>query len=156
MRFKLKAGSEVDVLTKDELRAGITEGTRSWFQEMARGKNTARFDATGTPATGTLTLPGPGQRPIGPEVGFAWAVQRITADGLADGDKLVVYRNSATPSNRLGIITPTANFHMGSKGALLRGDERIIITGTGLTTTDDVTVNGEAIDVPESDLYKVI
>jgi hypothetical protein len=157
VRFKLKAGSEVDVLTKDELRAGITEGTKSWFQERARGVSTARFQATGTPdGSGNLVLPGPGERPMGPEVGFAWTVQRITADGLADGDVLVVYRNSATPSNRMGIITPDRFFHAGSKGALFRGDERIIITGAGLTATDDVTINGEAIDVSESDLYKVI
>jgi hypothetical protein len=156
VRFQLAAGRTIDVLTQTELKAGLTEQTASWFQEMARGLNTARFDAVSTVATGAVTLPGPGVRSLGPDVGFAWAVQRITADGLADQGVLVVYRNSAQPVNRLGTITSSSPFHAGSKGALLRGDERLIITGASLTATGDIAVNGEAIEVAESDIYKII
>lgn len=157
MKFKLHAGSEVDVLTKEELKAGLTDNTASWFQEMARGMSTARFDATAAvDGSAALAIPANGQTTIGPDIGFAWALQRITADGLTTNDVLVVYRNSVTPANRLGIITPTQNFHPGGKGALLRGRERVMITGTALTATGDITVNGEAIEVAESDLYKII
>lgn len=156
MRFKLQAGREVDVLTKEELQAGLTANTASWFQEKARGLSTARFDGTATVAAAAVSIPAPGQAAIGPDVGFCWAVQRVTADGLQANDVLVVYRNSAQPINRLGTITATSSFHPGSKGCILRGDERLIITGATLTATDDITVNGEAIEATESDIYKVV
>jgi uncharacterized Zn-binding protein involved in type VI secretion len=156
VRFKLQAGREVDVLTKDELQAGLTANTASWFQEMARGLSTARFDGTGTVATAAVLIPPAGQRPIGPDVGFCWALQRVSADGLAAADTLVVYRNSVTPSNRLGVITAAANFHPGSKGVILRGDERLIVTGAALAATGDVTISGEALETSEADLYKLI
>lgn len=156
MRFKLQAGREVDVLTKEELQAGLTANTASWFQEKARGLSTARFDGDGTIATGAVLIPGPSQGTIGPDVGFAWAVQRITADGLSANDVLVVYRNSVTARNRLGIITAAQSYHPGSKGTILRGDERIIITGASLTATGDITINGESTEVTEADLYKIL
>lgn len=156
MRFKLAAGREIDVLTKEELKEGLTATTASLLQEKARGFSTARYDTTGTPNTGSLTLPAPGSRPIGPESGHAWALQRVTADGLQGSDVLVVYRNSPTPANRLGIVTATSSLSCGSKGFIFRGDERLIAVGTALTATDDVTICGEAIEVAESDLYKIL
>lgn len=156
MKFKLQAGREVDVLTKEELKAGLTENTASWFREMARGLSTARFDGTSTVAAGDVSIPAAGQAAVGPDVGFCWAVQRITADGLDANDVLVVYRNSAQPINRLGTVTATTSFKPGSKGCILRGDERLIITGTGLTATGDITINGESIEAAESDIYKLV
>jgi hypothetical protein len=156
MRFKLHAGSEVDVLTKEELKAGLTENTASWFKEMARGLSTARLDSNATIATAAVLLPPAGDQPIGPDIGFAWAVQRISADGLAAADVLTVYRNSVTPRNKLGQITAARSFHEGSKGAILRGRESLLIVGTALTATGDIAINGEAIEVSEADLYKII
>jgi hypothetical protein len=151
MKWPLKAGAVADTLTQDEHKANLDQQTVSWFQERARGVSTARFDATGAPAGGSVTLPGPGEA-IGPDRGFAWTVQRITADGLAAGDVLTVWRGSF----RLGQVTMATNLSFGSKGCILRGGERLTITGTGLTAPGDVSVNGEALEVPEADLYKVV
>jgi hypothetical protein len=154
VKFKLQAGREVAVLTQDELSHHLDQQTVSWFQEMARGLSTARFDTFAMAAEdGSVTLPAPGASPIGPEVGYCWAIQRITGDFA--GDALTVYRNSVQPPNKLGVLTPTSSLHFGSKGAILRGDERLLFTGAGLET-GQVTISGEAIEVGESDLYKLI
>lgn len=155
MKFKLHAGSTVDTLTQDELRAGLTQNTASWFQERARGIYSPRFDAMATVASATVQIPAGGKTPIGPQVGYAWDVRRITADGLAAADVLIIYRNSTTPANRIGRITDAVPFS-GSKDCILRSDERLIITGASLTATGDITVNGEAIEVAETDLWKLL
>lgn len=154
--FELKAGKKADMLNQEELKHHLDQQTVSWFQEMARGMSTARFGAFVTPSQGMVLIPGPGGSPIGPEVGFCWAVQRITAHGLGENDVLTVYRNSPTPTNMLGVITAARSLHPGSKGAILRGDERLYILGSGLVSTDEISVNGESLEVGESDLYKLL
>lgn len=155
MKFKLHAGSTVDTLTQDELHAGLTQNTASWFQERARGIYSPRFDTMATVATATITLPPTGGRQIGPQVGYAWDVRRITADGLAAADVLIIYRNSVVPANRIGRITDAAPWS-GSKDLIMRGDEHLVITGASLTATGDITINGEAIEVAETDLWKLL
>lgn len=157
MKFKLHAGSVVDTLTKEELDAGLTRNTASFFQELARGRNPARFDSTAdVDGSGGITLPSVGDTKIGPDLGYAWALQRLTAAGLGDDDVLLVYRNSPTGPNFLGQVTATTPYKPGTKGVILRGDERILCVGTSLTATGEISVNGEAIEVAASDLYKIL
>lgn len=154
MKFKLQAGREIDVLTKDELKAGLTDNTASWFKEEARGFNTARFGPiVGTVSGAAVAIPGPGDPTIGPDPGFVWAVQRITADGLSANDVINVYRNSLT--TRVGEITQARGIRR-SDGILLRSNERLLFTGAALTATGDVSLNGDAIEVSEADIYKVL
>jgi hypothetical protein len=153
-RFPLVHGSHIETLTQDELKHHLDQQTVGYFQEMARGLSTFRFDSFATVAGASVTLPASGA--LGPELGFAWSVQRITADNLGAADVLHVYRNVATPGNLLGTITAGQSFHAGSKGAILRSDERLVITGTALTATGDITVNGEGLEVPELSLYKIL
>lgn len=153
----IKNGGQVDMLNRAELEAALTKTTETWFQEQARGLSTARFDGQGTVAAGAVTIPAAGSpNKLGPKMGFAWTVQRVTASGLATGDALSVYRNASTPHNFLGVITPTASLHIGSKSIILRGDENLVITGASLTATGDIVINGEALEVPETDLFKLL
>lgn len=157
MKFKLQAGREVDVLTQDELKHHLDQQTVSWFQEMARGMSTARFASTATPdGSSAVQFPAPGEPVIGPDIGFAWAVQRIDVFPLDPADTLQVYRNAPLPWNYLGPLTQGHGLKPGSKGIILRGDERLVIVGTSLTTADSISVNGEVLEVGESDLYKVM
>lgn len=156
MKFHLRHGAEIDTLTANELAHHLNGAVTQWIQEMARGKSTSRFESSANVTGGTITLPAVGQPKIGPEVGFAWTIQRISAFGLAANDVLSVYRNTAIPANFLGTITAANNFHVGSKGALLRGDEKLVITGASLTATGEVTVNGEATEIGERDVWKLI
>ena len=153
-KFSLRHGSTADTLTREELREELDTAVKQWWQEASRGSTTARFSASAAVASTAVTLPATGAERLGPDIGFAWAVQRITAYGLSTNDVLSVYRNSSIDSNFIGIITPTSPFHIGKLGLILRGDEQIIVTGTSLTATGTITINGDALQTAELDIYK--
>lgn len=157
MKNTIKNNGEIETLTQPELEAALTKTATALVQEQARGFSTVRFASDGTIATGALTVPAPGNPPIGPEQGFAWAVQRVVADNLATADVLKVYRNAVGANSFLGVITATNNgLHCGSHGLILRGGEQLLITGASLTATGDIVVTGEAIEVGELDIYKIL
>ena len=158
MKFTIKNGASADLLSPAEHRAHITENTASWFQERARGVGTARFDGDTVVSGAALQIPSVASgEVIGPNKGFVWKVQRITAANLNSGDILNVYRNSVVPGNLIGYITASSSFPIGGKPPILRGGERLLITqGATLTATGDVIINGEADEVTESDIYKLI
>lgn len=156
-QHKITNGGTLDVLNKKELAEALDAHTLHMVQEQARGLTTARFDGQGTVATAAVTIPASGSpNRMGPKMGFAWTVQRVTAAGLVSTDTLSVYRSAVTPHNFLGVITATTSLHLGSKSIVLRGDENLIITGSSLSATGDIVITGEAIEVPETDLYKLL
>lgn len=154
-KTKLNANQTIDTLTQDELYETLTKQTVSYFQELSRGFTTARFDTQGAVSGGAITLPPTSQRPLGPQDGFAWTVRRLSIYGLGTGDIINVFRNSADPSNFIGIITNTAPLLKFDRNFILRGGEAIIFTGTSLAGTT-LTVSGEAVETSELDLYKML
>jgi len=158
-KTKMTAGAEIETLTPPELAGHLDRFTKHWYQEKARGVTTFRFDSTATvTGAGALTVPATAQPLIGPKAGFAWAVQCGRVQGLLSGDSLSIFRNSSSvPGNFVGQFTAGAPvMPFGSKGLILRGDERLIIVGSSLMATGDVTVNFEGIEVPDPDLYKLL
>lgn len=154
-KTRLNANSTIDTLTQDELYETLTKQTVSFFQEMARGFTTARFDTYGVP-TGDdddLLLPASSERPIGPQDGFAWTVKRVSVYGLGDGDVVNLYRNSVGPSTFIDQLTDTSPVVKFDKSFILRGGESLIASGTGLAGTE-IHLNGEAVETSELDLYK--
>ena len=155
-KYTIKNNSEIELLTQKELEQSLTKTAEALMQEQARGLGTFRFNSQGTISGGIINLPGAtGNTPMGPEAGFAWAVQRISCDGLGTSDVLKVYRNVATPAQFLGILTATTYLRPG-KGIVLRSDEQLVVFGTGLTATGDLVVNGEGLEVGELDLFKIL
>lgn len=157
MKNTIKNNGEIELLSQQELDDSLGKVVTNLQQEQARGLGTARFVGIGTVAGGALAIPGTtGDSPMGPEQGFAWAVQRISCDGLTAGDTLKVYRNTVMAAAFLGVLTSTASIRPGGKGIILRADEQLVVVGTALTTTGDVVVNGEALETSELDLYKLL
>lgn len=154
--YTIKNNSRIDLLTQQELAAELDRVTVNLTQEQARGITTARFVTVATIAAGKISLPPSDQQKIAPSQGFAWAVQRVTAAGLGATDSLAVYRNAITPFNLLGSVTASSSLHVGSKGILLRAEESLLLAGSSLIATGDIAVNGECIEVPELDLYKLL
>lgn len=155
--FKLKNNAEIELVTPAEQRAMLDKQTRDWWEEKSRGVQPARFTGYGTINTGAVTLPATGDNPIGPRPGYAWAVYRISVRGLATNDVLNVFRSNgltATDENYIGQLTAAAPALYIGKGLILRGPEKLIITGTSLSATA-VTVNGEAQEVPDVDVNKL-
>jgi hypothetical protein len=158
MKTRIAAGAMIDAVSPDELDARMDKFTAHWYQEKARGITIARFEAIGTVAATNVLIPPNGTpEPIGPYKGFAWFIHSIAVSGLAAGDVVQVYRNVVQPTRlraQLTFANPAATF--GSKGLILLGDERLLFANLGaLTATGDITVNGEATECPETDLYKL-
>lgn len=156
MKSTIKNNGEIETLTQKELDDSLTRTATALMQEQARGFSTVRFADDGTITSANLLIPPAGGTPIGPEQGFAWAVQRVSADGLAAADVLKVYRNAVGANGFLGVITAASSLHCGSKGLILRSGEQLLVTGATLTATGDIVVTGEAIEVGELDIYKIL
>lgn len=153
-KTRLNANNTIDTLTQDELYETLTKQTVSFFQELSRGFTTARFESSGlVDQTDALVLPPTSQRQIGPQDGFAWTIRRISVYGLATGDVLRVYRNSANPLNFIDQLTDTSPVVKFDKGFILRGGENLVVAGADLDATE-VFLTGEALETSELDLYK--
>jgi hypothetical protein len=158
VKQKIVAGGTFDFATPGEVKEHIDQLVVSLKQEEARGIALWRDDRDATVSGGgSVTIPATGAlTPIGANPGFAVLVQSARVFGLASGDIIAVYRSSVVGRNFVGQLTyaaPTTGF--GSKGLILKGGENLIFTGASLTATD-VTVNLEGIEVPETDLYKLV
>lgn len=155
-KAELKAGRHIETLNQQELEDVLSKQTAAFFQEEARGYTTARFWDNQTINTATVTVPANDDTVFGPDQGLAWSVKRVSAQGLTANDVLKVFRNDPdVPGNFLGYITATSNFSP-SKGVILRGGEKLIVTGAALTATGDITVNGEAAQAAELDIFKLL
>lgn len=158
MKHVIKNGGEINLLTQEELNQSLGTVVTGMQQEQARGLSTARFEGIGTIAGGILAIPGvTGDYPMGPDTGFAWAVQRISCDGLGTNDILKVYRNGVSGYGFIDILTAAKpSIRPGGKGVILRSGEQLVVTGAGLTATGDLVINGEALETSELDLYKLL
>lgn len=155
MKTPLKAGAVLETTTPQETAHAIQRGVADIIQELARGTGVWRFEATDSIAGAALTIPGTGDEQIGPMRGFAVRLFSLHVSPLNTADTLTVWRNANIPGRRLASLTnaaPDVNF---GKGPILLGGETLLITGTGLMTTTDVTVSGEGMIVPEPDIYKL-
>jgi hypothetical protein len=89
---------------------------------------------------------------LGPRDGYAWAVQRVTAAGLAANDILSVYKGppvsqAADPTNLANILTSTSPaWHPGRTGLILQPGDTLVLAGTSLSATA-VTILGEVIQM---------
>lgn len=157
MKTVIAPGNVIETMTSQEAGAHLDRAVRQLFQEQARGLTTFRFgEASAVDGSGGVTVPGLGEDPIGPRPGFAWRVEAVRGQGLADGDVVSVYRNSVHDSNFIEQLTAAAPAVKLGKGCVLHGDEKLIFTGSSLTATGDVTVSGEGFEVGEPDLYKLV
>jgi hypothetical protein len=156
VKFKINAGVDIETATPAEVAGMLDSSQQSWFAEMARGVKHFRFGFTGAVTTGAVDISSAQQG--GPNQGFVWAVQRLSVDSLGTGDTLRVYRAPVQQNTFYGLLTATSpEIHFGSKGMILHGGEELEITGTGLTTTaTNLTVSGEAIELPEFMLWKFL
>lgn len=149
---ELKAGAKLDLLNRAELREALDTVTRDWFRQVARGDRYKRFAASGTITDSSVAIGGAVQRDavLGPAEGFVWAVQRIAVHGLTtDGttDPVALYINDSGPSS---IVHPNMIGYQqfGSHELVLYPGDVLLVVGQSLTATGNVTVTGQAREVP--------
>lgn len=154
----LKAGAQLETLTKGELQDVLKTLSQDWFNQVTRGDRWRRFSAKGTISGGALTIGGPEalDATLGPADGFVWAVQRIALFGLTtnSGDPLT----SSTEPVRLFVNDegPSSLVHPAIQGYQAFGEHELVlypgdillVTGAALTLTGEVTLTGQARELP--------
>ena len=165
-KVKFELGAVWENLDRDDLRHELDRHWNQIMAEKARGVKPLRFSGSGTIASSAVTIPSAPAGvisqlaipPIGPTAGNLWAVQRVSIHGLTTStDTVSAYRGSTDAQNFLFNLTgATPWYHAGGKGLLLYGGEQLNLAGSSLSSTGQLVINGEAIEVPEPMVYKVL
>lgn len=154
-KVRLRLDNEIDILSKGELDESL-DYHHGWEREAAFGLRHQELPRmTGTPAAGVLNLGNdqPDQPLAGPGAGWYWSVHRVSVDGLATGDVVKLYKLNLF----IGTITAAAGFLTFGRGQfILKPGQFIRITGTGLTATGQIEVNGEGASVPGPLMYRLL
>lgn len=150
MKFKLHAGAELDMLTRDELASVL----RSWQTELTRGAKLRRLSISGTAVGGVLLI---GSNDDGPAEGMAWAITRLS---VAPGPTLPaggiqVYANTSESPSALLVRNLVTDVFPGDHGCNILGGESLRIAGTGLGATDQVTVTMNIKEVPVQQIWSL-
>jgi hypothetical protein len=102
MKVLIKAGAEIDVPTRDEVRADIHDAWRSYEAERerirARGVKWVRIAVNDPLVPHNETI-------YGPEAGYVWKLSRFTAT-LSAADSIALYVGDSA-NNRLIGFTPS-------------------------------------------------
>lgn len=155
-KVKLQLGAELDVLNKGELDDALGKHG-AWEREAAFGlrhQDLPRLVGT-QDGSGNLALGAdqPDQVFCGPGSGWYWAVQRIAVDGLATGDAVKLYKETKF----IGWVTYQPGFiTLGKHGLVMKPGDFLRVTGTGLTTTAQIEIYGEAVSVPGPLMWKLL
>jgi hypothetical protein len=81
----------------------------------------------------------------------------ISGVASAEGDILQVHRTESDGSALIGTLSYSEPWlHIGKGGIILYGGESLLVTGSGLTATGQILVNGEGIEVPAFMLAKLL
>jgi len=144
------------MINKDEMKEVLQTVQKDWFAQVARGGRYPRFSAAATIASNAFTIDGTERdyERMGPAEGFVWAVQRLAVHGLTtytegtlDTEPVALYLNDTGPSS---LIHPAlVGYHDFSQTQLVMypGDT-LVIVGEDLTATGQVTVTGQAHELP--------
>jgi hypothetical protein len=123
--------------------ARTVEQLRAAQADMSRLRFAPIQPIIGTVAGGNLTLGN--AETWGPKTGYFWAVQRISAFGLAGADVLSVYRGQPSPQNFLNsLIVSSPEWRPGRTSLVLQPGDQLTAQGTGLTAAS-VAVNFDVI-----------
>jgi hypothetical protein len=119
-----------------------------------------------TPAAGTVVL---GQswagqsytgQIISPNQGFVWSIRRLSVNGLGTGstpDILNVYRNGTGIAPCWQLNGNNWGYSFGPTELLLLPGESLVMASLGsLVATSQITVTGDAIEVPQAMLGKLV
>lgn len=160
MEFELKAGGRINLLTKAEASDAIRGALKDWQAEAVRGARSIRFASYNVIAGGAVQIGGTdgfgaANGALGPEAGFVWSVKRLAFTGITGAETLNVYINTASPFEL--VRTGATSFErFGSDELVIVGPERLLITGSGLSLTGNVTVAGQAMELPIGMMWKLL
>jgi hypothetical protein len=173
-KVKLDVGATVDFLNKDELDDALRKYREQAVlaeREKISGLKYFRLPRLyATPASGTVVLGeqwsanGTAQtytdQIMGPNAGYAWSIRRLSVSGLGTGtspDQLDIYRNGFHTDAVWQLNGNTFYQTFGKTEMLLLGGEKLIAASVGsLVSTSQVILSGDAVEVPQELLGKLI
>ena len=158
---------DVKPLTRDELAEVLREDRQAVEAARLEGIKYFRLPTLyATPASGTVVL---GQswsgqsytgQIIGPNEGYVWSIRRLAANGLGTGtspDILNVYRNGTGVAPVWQLNGNNWGYSFGPADLLLMPGEKLIAASLGsLVATVQVTLTGDAIEVPVAMIGKLV
>ena len=175
-KVKLDVGATIDFLNKDELDDALSkyqQSAEATEYEKLKGIKFFRLPVLyATPASGTVRLGeawsanGTVQlytgQVMGPNQGYVWSIRHLACNGLGTGgspDELNIYRDGymggAQPIWQLNGNNFAYTFGRGEM--VLRGGEKLIAQSVGsMTSTNQVTLYGSAIEVPSELIGKLV
>jgi hypothetical protein len=158
-------------VAKEELlsvfREALTENRDKQQLDVVEGIKYFRLPTLyATPASGTVVLgeawagqPYTGQQ-TGPNQGFVWSIRRLSANGLGTGtspDILNVYRNGHSQPPVWQLNGNNWGYSFGPTELLLLPGEKLIAQSLGsLVSTTQISLTGDAIEVPQAMLGKLV
>lgn len=161
MKTTFDIGAPFETLTQGELRDELTRVEQERIRQYARGIKYMRFGPVAvTIASNAFSIDGTSLPDMGPRDGFIWSIRRILVTGLATGatpDVVNLYRNkpSGIPVWQLNGNTFGTTF--GKTELLLLGGETLSIANSGsITATGQVTLSGDALEVPAEEIVKLL
>jgi hypothetical protein len=158
-KFKISAGAEIDVLTKDELASTLDMLTRSWMAETTRGKRFRRFMGSAPVVAGAVSLVDNVDNITGPGAAMMWQVKSLAVVGLAASDAVDVYINGSDavaslvrPAVGGGLITRVA---FSDTELVLGPNDTLTLSGSALTSLGPITLFGRCAEIPRELAYKL-
>ena len=158
---------DVKPLTRDELAEVLREDRQAVEAARLEGIKYFRLPTLyATPSSGTVVL---GQswsgqsytgQIIGPNEGYVWSIRRLAANGLGTGtspDILNVYRNGTGVAPVWQLNGNNWGYSFGPAELLLMPGEKLIAASLGsLVATVQVTLTGDAIEIPFAMIGKLV
>lgn len=161
-KYKIQAGQTIEVATPAEVQKAIERGVKSWAAESVIGGRYVRFNSQKTVVNGAVSIHGNTGERLGPAPGFVWDVRRLRVNGLTGVDFASVYVNDNNPASLVASTNDAAT--VTGSGALFLWDRQVVlypgdeleVSGTGLVTTGNINVNGEALELPIGQAWRLI
>ena len=169
-KVKLDVGATIDFLNKDELDDALTDyqkNAQAAEYEKLKGLKFIRLPRLyATPASGTVRL---GEawagnlytdQIMGPNQGYIWSIRRLVVTGLGTGtspDVINFYRNGISGETVWQLNGNSFGQTFGKNEMVLLPDEKLIAQSVGsMTSTSQIVISGDAIEVPALMIGKLI
>lgn len=151
MKFKLQAGMDLDILTRQELGEELDRSAGAWRTELSRNVRFPRISAPAVVAGGVWTVdPVSTAGKLGPRPGFIWSVMRLAVNGngiTLGTDVWKVFVGEGSPTQFVDSATRGMNFNAGA--LVIRDGENLFFSGAGTAGGTEVAVVGQVVELPD-------
>lgn len=159
MKVQIKAGAEIDVPTREEIRGDIHDGWTDYLSALernrAKGAKPIRIARPGpSPAAGTLFL-----TDAAPESGYLWNLKLVSVQ-LASAGTALIYIATSAPSSGSTPLRLIANLSTSNTNqvATWSSSQVILYPDEGLYVSATQNINAvflAAAEVPAEMFYKI-